>query len=291
MPLRIDLFPPDRAAIRQIVMEGQEVVLGRDIDAGIRLDHASVSRTHARLRCVDQTWLLQDLKSKNGSFVDGNRVVDEEALPDNAQLRFGDVHADAVVIDNDQVADFKLNAARRRKTVAEHSIGLHQVASGQLLQRTLDSMVELVEADRGFVLVNTSEGLRVAAHRGVPTEDDGGALFCGSLTQVNRAILLKTPLVTNAVAHLPAGTRSQSLSGGAIASLLAWPLVHAGEVLAAIYVDHITQPRTIDELDLELLAAFTEQATLCLAADRRRQALEGWSARAATAGGLAPSRA
>ncbi len=274
MPLKLDCFPPDHAAIRQIVADTATISIGRDHDCSFRLDHVSVSRRHARFYFDGESWWLQDLSSKNGSFVDGKRVVGETRLPELAHLRFGDVHADCSVIDEDEVTHLRLTAARRRKTVAEHSIGLHSTESAKLIQRTLDSMVELVEADRGFVLVPTADGLTVAAHVGVHADAEGRVRFCGSVTQVNRAVLLKTALVTNSVASLPPSSRSQSLSGGAIASLLAWPLVHDNEVLAAIYVDHVSSPRTIDELDLELLAAFTEQATLCIASERRRMSLE-----------------
>ncbi len=285
MPLRLDLFPPDRAAVRLILDDGSKAVIGRDIDSDVRVDHPSVSRSHARLESVGGSWTLIDLASKNGSFVDGKRTSEPSPLEEHAQLRFGDVHADAKVIDQDEVTQLRLHAARRRKTVAEHSIALHQIAANSLIQRALDSMVELVEADRGFVLLPGPGGLRVSAYRGVDPDDTGNVLFCGSLTQVNRAIALKTPLVLNSVASVPLATRSQSFSGGNIASLLVWPLVHGGEVLAAIYVDHVSSPRSIDELDLELLGAFTEQATLCLGAERRRAALEGLSGRAATAAG------
>lgn len=284
MPLRLDLYPPDRAAVRLILDDDTETVLGRDIDSGVRIDHPSVSRSHARLQGVGGSWTLNDLGSKNGSFVDGARTKDRQRLEESAHLRFGDVHADARVIDQDEVTQLRLQAARRRKTVAEHSIALHHIPADSLIQRALDSMVELVEADRGFVLLPGPGGLRVSAHRGVDPDDAGNVRFCGSLTQVSRAIALKTPLVLNSVASIPAAARSQSFSGENIASLLVWPLVHSGEVLAAIYVDHVTSPRSIDELDLELLGAFTEQATLCLVAERRRAALEGWSGRAATVG-------
>src|SRR6476620_9322814 len=48
-------------------------VIGRSEACELRLDHLSVSRNHARLEREGPLWLLRDLGSKNGSFVNGER--------------------------------------------------------------------------------------------------------------------------------------------------------------------------------------------------------------------------
>lgn len=59
---------PDRIAL------AGELVLGRAEDAGLRLDHPSVSRAHALVELRGGHATLRDLGSKNGTFVDGRRV-------------------------------------------------------------------------------------------------------------------------------------------------------------------------------------------------------------------------
>ena len=49
-------------------------VLGRSRACSIRLDDPEVSGEHATLRWVDGVWELQDLHSRNGTFVDGRRI-------------------------------------------------------------------------------------------------------------------------------------------------------------------------------------------------------------------------
>jgi transcriptional regulator with PAS, ATPase and Fis domain len=51
-----------------------ELVLGRAESAEIRIDHASVSRKHARLILDGPTILIEDLGSANGTWVDGTRI-------------------------------------------------------------------------------------------------------------------------------------------------------------------------------------------------------------------------
>jgi tetratricopeptide (TPR) repeat protein len=68
------------------------VTVGRDQSNDIVLDDPSVSRQHAQLRMsatVDQLTVL-DLRSSNGTYVDGQRIKRAEAQPDSV-IRFGDI--------------------------------------------------------------------------------------------------------------------------------------------------------------------------------------------------------
>jgi pSer/pThr/pTyr-binding forkhead associated (FHA) protein len=51
----------------------------------------SVSTSHAKLQRREGVWVLLDLDSTNGSFVDGERVTGEAPLAPGALVRFGDV--------------------------------------------------------------------------------------------------------------------------------------------------------------------------------------------------------
>jgi pSer/pThr/pTyr-binding forkhead associated (FHA) protein len=51
----------------------------------------SVSTTHAKLQRREGVWVLVDLDSTNGTFVDGDRVKGEIALAPGATVRFGEV--------------------------------------------------------------------------------------------------------------------------------------------------------------------------------------------------------
>jgi ABC transport system ATP-binding/permease protein len=54
---------------------GEDVVIGRDVRAHIRLPHPGVSRAHAVLRYLDGRWLAIDNESMNGMFVGHRRVT------------------------------------------------------------------------------------------------------------------------------------------------------------------------------------------------------------------------
>src|SRR5262245_36423186 len=59
---------------RFIRVEGKEAVLGRSPECALVLPDAGVSRRHARVVRRGEQFLLEDLKSKNGTFVNGVSV-------------------------------------------------------------------------------------------------------------------------------------------------------------------------------------------------------------------------
>jgi len=65
-------------------LNGQSVMVGRDRTCAIVLTHPAVSRRHARITMSGTSWVLEDLKSANGTFVNNTRV-------ERAKLKAGDV--------------------------------------------------------------------------------------------------------------------------------------------------------------------------------------------------------
>jgi DNA-binding winged helix-turn-helix (wHTH) protein len=66
-----------------------EHVIGRDPDAAVRIDAATVSRCHARIVVAEGAALLEDLGSKNGTFLGEERVTAPAALTDGDLIRIG----------------------------------------------------------------------------------------------------------------------------------------------------------------------------------------------------------
>lgn len=68
------------------------VTVGRAPDNMIVIDDASVSSRHAELRAADRTYRLHDLRSTNGTKVNGN-AANEIILRHGDRIRFGGVQA------------------------------------------------------------------------------------------------------------------------------------------------------------------------------------------------------
>ena len=59
--------------------------------SGIVISDGSVSSRHARIVRTPEGFVIEDLQSRNGTFVNGERIVERRALADNDVVRFGRV--------------------------------------------------------------------------------------------------------------------------------------------------------------------------------------------------------
>ena len=76
---------------RVLSLTAGENVLGRDKDATVCLDAASVSRHHARILVEGPRATLEDLGSKNGTRLNGERLDGTRELQDGDAIRLGEV--------------------------------------------------------------------------------------------------------------------------------------------------------------------------------------------------------
>jgi hypothetical protein len=69
---------------------GRQFVLGRSRECDCVLAEPSVSRRHAELRWDGRRWLLRDVGSRNGTRVNGVRVLEETEVGPGDRVSFGD---------------------------------------------------------------------------------------------------------------------------------------------------------------------------------------------------------
>jgi DNA-binding winged helix-turn-helix (wHTH) protein len=80
------------AGERHIGLVAGENVIGRDPEANVQLDYATISRRHARLTVTETSTVLEDLGSKNGTTLDGKRLTSAVTLCNGDRFACGDVH-------------------------------------------------------------------------------------------------------------------------------------------------------------------------------------------------------
>jgi len=74
---------------REIGLEPGENLIGRDRGAVVWIDDESVSRRHARIRIEGSSVQIEDLQSKNGTYVEGKRISETRPLVDRDVVRIG----------------------------------------------------------------------------------------------------------------------------------------------------------------------------------------------------------
>ena len=83
-------------------LEGDQITVGRDSSNNIVINDAEVSRRHARLNFQGGKYVIEDLGSTNGSFVNGQRLSGPYVLKSGDVVGFGEqivLMYDAVNVD------------------------------------------------------------------------------------------------------------------------------------------------------------------------------------------------
>jgi len=80
--MKVKLVPLDPAVPKStIVLKGLPAVIGRCTEANIQLNDRWVSRQHCRLDEIEGLLVVQDLKSRNGTLVNGAPVAESPVMP------------------------------------------------------------------------------------------------------------------------------------------------------------------------------------------------------------------
>ena len=71
-------------------LEGDQLTIGRDATNDITINDAEISRRHARLTFQGGKYVLEDLGSTNGTFVNGHRLAGPRVLKSGEVVSFGE---------------------------------------------------------------------------------------------------------------------------------------------------------------------------------------------------------
>jgi predicted component of type VI protein secretion system len=111
---------------KRIALDQPSLIIGRDESCDLVISERQVSRRHARIWLEDDRYVLEDLASKNGTFVNGQEVTGPRFLKDGDEIeialccRLAFVAADATapVVFDEQSRGLRLDLESKRVWVA-----------------------------------------------------------------------------------------------------------------------------------------------------------------------------
>jgi serine phosphatase RsbU (regulator of sigma subunit) len=292
-------IPATRYAI-----DRDRAVIGRNSDCDVPLDVAAVSRRHAAIVRDRDDFFVEDLESRNGTFLNDERVVKRAPLRDGDQLlicgqtfRFhGDHRAGATIGEDTSLLDLledDTTENARASVMATFDVGGGGSASWRLsakpevklaalleitnnlgkamsveeiLPKLLDSLFKIfVQADRGFVVMRPKpDGPLVPVAQKNRREGDE------QRTRISRTIIEEAMKSRKAILSADASSderfnMAQSIADFAIRSMICAPMVGTeGEPLGVIQIDTLNQKARFSDEDLEVLAGVASQAAVSL---------------------------
>lgn len=263
MPGKLTLYPSEGVSRHFVLREDGEHTVGRDPKCDVVLEDPRVSTRHALLRSARGDWRLLDLESKNGTFVNAIRVT-EAALADADWVSLGGLLSRFELVSSEQVEALRSERGRRLQTFSEARRILGEKREPDALLRTLlASVLDLTGAERGLLLVFAPGGdVRAEVVAGFGADAPLVKSFDGSFGAIEKVLQTGRPVVTSsAIADAYLGKRRSVLEMG-IEALACVPLKSDGRPIGLLYVDGSKRGGAFTDLDLEILEALAEHATL-----------------------------
>jgi signal transduction histidine kinase len=279
-------------------VEGNVVTLGRkaENDVALPLD-PRVSRFHAQIgRGPDDTWLLEDLESTNGTFVGRRRIhaptpimpgeafrigrtwlmMEEEPAPEAAAAdavvlveEKEEERRDAIVFSVQPGAEAEreldpTELARRLEVFRDVSAALGSTLDvSELLNELLRSIMRVVPAERAFLLLCDPETGDLEPRAVWPVDDIADEMAI-SRSIVDQAIEEHaTLLLSDAMADERFG-EVESVQDLKIRSAICAPLLRAGDVLGVIFLDTTAATNVFDRGDAEIVSSIAAQAAVAI---------------------------
>jgi GAF domain-containing protein len=213
--------------------------------------------------------LLKDTASKNGLRVNGHATLNAQ-FSESSWFAIGDVYCQLEFIDEATAQRFRAQADGRRRGSQAATLRLTaRLDAGELIQQTLDVVLELSGLERGFVLFALpGEPLRVRVCRGLSPSDLAKASFGGSVSAVDQALDRNRPVVCCDTNDSPWLGLRPSVRLGGIRALVCVPLQVNDGARGVIYVDSRRPGPPVTELDLELIENVAQHASAAIAAVR-----------------------
>ncbi|HEY0430152.1 MAG TPA: sigma 54-interacting transcriptional regulator [Pyrinomonadaceae bacterium] len=263
-------------------IEELPVVIGRDTNARLCIADASVSRRHSQIQKEDEQFVIEDLESLNGTFVNdvpvkyrklqhGDRVrigdsqfiflVQDSDIRSSSSVRFDDSH-----VISGSTLQFRFNdalyvMARDLSALMKVSTTINAIRGVEELQKTLlELLFEVVPAERGVILLTDP-------HPQVDDREFSSVFGLDRLRGPDRSITVSRKVTKWVLSHgesmmitNEAETQnfaSESLLADQPVSVMCVPLVMVKRTLGVIYLDTSLPDTLFDRDHLQLVSAIS----------------------------------
>lgn len=265
--------------------------MGRHPECEIPIDLNSVSRFHANILKEGDEYVIDDLQSRNGTFVNGRKIEGPTVLKDNDRIKVCDIlfvyrklpaHGPAPTVnavedegkstvvstldaDGSRSGVMVVQAEAKLKAIIEisHAIG-QTLDPDALFPKILDSLFKIFpQADRGLIILAEKDGAlipRCTKHR---RGNEDTVRF--SKTIVQQAMTQKQAILSADASNDDRFSMAQSIADFRIRSIMCVPLVGTDQrALGVIQLDTQSYHQQFNMEDLQILVSVASQAAFAV---------------------------
>ena len=138
-----------------------------------------------------------------------------------------------------------------------------------VLRRVMDSVIKLMKADRGFIVLVDGTGIMEVVMSGGDADPEKSKEFLGSRTVIDHVVRTGNAVLSTDASLDDRFKGQQSVILQNLRSIIAVPLVTKDSVIGAVYVDNKFHAAVFAEKDKEFLQAIADLAAIAI--DNARQ--------------------
>ena len=235
-----------------------QYILGRHPECDIVVEAGAVSRHHARLFRVNKDFFVEDMKSRNGTYVNDQLIFGQRQLKGGDRIRVCDVsfvfessvpaltkesHIPVLVDDDTREStimskldlsseeggvQFRATADAKLKALVEITKSLGRSLSlDQVLPQVLNSLFKVfLQADRGFIVLCGEGGALIPKWSKLRRDDPTESLRI-SRTIVNEVVKQRQAILSADASNDERFEMSESIADFRIRSMMCAPLINA----------------------------------------------------------------
>jgi phosphoserine phosphatase RsbU/P len=260
---------------------GGRAVVGKDVACQIRLEHPAVSRSHAMIEAAGSLWLITDLSSRNGTYLNGERLTPNRPMPlthgDHLRIQpwifrvnLSAAEPEPRTIDDRASAADRLHVLKGRVPTAAPRLNIAALLKAAVAIHQSEDLTSLVRAVVEAALALTGFGQAAVIRRSSSIDrvevlwsevrGVGPSTFHYSRTLVEAAlggssVTLRAPMELE---------RSSSISELQISSAACLPLMLDGAAWGCLYLDSRGRHDVHADAAGELCQVLGELASLAL---------------------------
>lgn len=279
----------------RVPIETVPFLIGRQVDSHLVLRDNRASRTHARIIAENGHWVLEDLDSRHGTWVNGERVARrilrnsdriDLGVPESYQITFvlesGEINRIMEQIASPALAvgGTDNNLVKLRSLVEVARALQNSLSTQEVLTAVIDASLSVTGCERGFLLLRKGEDLEVTVAR----DRDGRPLEAAELrvptSVIQRALHSRRDLLSMSFDPLEqSGIRPEmSVAQLELRSVVCLPLIQvrsgtneetgvlsaARATVGLLYMDSRKAPADLSAGSRELLQTLAMEASTIL---------------------------
>jgi serine phosphatase RsbU (regulator of sigma subunit) len=292
----VTVYSPLFSPFRQMLEGETTVSIGRASDCTIPIKDRYLSRRHAEIVMDNGAWLVKDLGSANGTYLNGNRVERDSPLKNGDRIRLGDTEIVFAAAEHNTDRMLAIANQHISATIAIPVNEIDNVTPGDRSDvsrlHTLTLLARELIEDRpmaelfGFIVERVMQHLQPSRAALGLLAPDGKSFTAvevrrqdqtdASELKISHTLLAEVVEEKKALAFMDVGldeklSRAQSIIMQGIHSIICAPVTVSNNVAGVLYVDYLFNQRSIEEEDVRLVAQIARFAAIKLEQTRLRE--------------------